>query len=518
MDFNHMVNSGVPYVTKGNAENLMETFHEKQLQAAKEMESPTNMSSPNRRRVQLNRIEDKNFHARSMANLREWLDTAIPHNNNNQNQAEEGASMLLPPCNSFLRRALYESIENEYPNLIVETSQNSQLRVLRLNAQEKKQRTQRVLREGWEKLLREKVGVYRVFLALTKACAGTSAMSQAEHMILAPTVQDAMTEFELEEDSPLRRKIPLIVHNGLQDLFFLLTHFHDGTLPQTWPEAKHLIHSYFPVIYDTKIMASQYGPRDNSRAPTHLSAVYEQMILGHPHWDRAFQAHGSQEQQPAQEQEHDAAWDAYMTGAAFCGLSYTIHDHIRFPATSRSNFQLWNCSDKDESFASMYGRNKLYFHLSPHTIDLELPVSDSLGNGMSAVSTFRVAGIDASVSTRDIIRCLTGQSDSRGNRVNFEIIWIDETTFLAGPMLPNCRDDRLFQEHGRIVLQALSETFRKGETIVSLQESTMTRDEKYEKKSSSVWNLWGMLGKTKKRAASKEEEESGRANKRRRIF
>ena len=40
--------------------------------------------------------------------------------------------------------------------------------------------------------------------------------------------------------------------------------------------------------------------------------------------------------------------------------------------------------------------------------------------------------IEASISTRDIVRCLTGLSDSNGARVNFEIIWIDDTTFLAG--------------------------------------------------------------------------------------
>jgi CAF1 family ribonuclease len=33
----------------------------------------------------------------------------------------EGVSLVLPACNSFLRRALYESIEWEYPHLIVES-------------------------------------------------------------------------------------------------------------------------------------------------------------------------------------------------------------------------------------------------------------------------------------------------------------------------------------------------------------------------------------------------------------
>jgi hypothetical protein len=47
------------------------------------------------------------------------------------------------------------------------------LRVWRLSAQERQRRKERLLREGWEQLITEKLGMYRVFLALTKACNGT---------------------------------------------------------------------------------------------------------------------------------------------------------------------------------------------------------------------------------------------------------------------------------------------------------------------------------------------------------
>ena len=196
-----MVRSGIPFVTKDNANRLAEKFHEKQERLAKEererLELRPSTSFNDRRKVQLTRIEDKNFHARSMASLREWLDAAIilppptnmNNNNNNDddddddnndqndnndddddnnhdnNNAPEGASFLLPPCNSFLRRALYETIPKEYPNLVLETTQTSQIRVLRLNPQERQRRKERLLREDWERLLNEKVGMYRIFLA-----------------------------------------------------------------------------------------------------------------------------------------------------------------------------------------------------------------------------------------------------------------------------------------------------------------------------------------------------------------
>jgi hypothetical protein len=46
-------------------------------------------------------------------------------------------------------------------------------------------------------------------------------------------------------------------------------------------------------------------------------------------------------------------------------------------------------------------------------------------------TTYRVSEIDPSVVTRDIVQCLSGLTDSCGRHVDFEIIWIDDTTFLV---------------------------------------------------------------------------------------
>jgi hypothetical protein len=46
-------------------------------------------------------------------------------------------------------------------------------------------------------------------------------------------------------------------------------------------------------------------------------------------------------------------------------------------------------------------------------------------------STFRISNIDTSITTRDSVRCLTGLFDDAGRSVTFEIVWIDDTTFLT---------------------------------------------------------------------------------------
>jgi hypothetical protein len=251
-------------------------------------------------------------------------------------------------------------------------------------------------------------------------------------------------------------------------------------------------------------MASEYCIKEISRGRTHLAAVYEQTIANHPQWNRIFSLNG---QEQLQEQAHDAAFDAYMTGAAFCGLSYTIHDQIKYPpADPNLKFAIWDTDDQDELTPWHYGRNKMHFSLSPYTIDLESPESDPLTKGMSARSTFRVAGIDPSVTTRDIVRCLTGHVDSLDQRVNFEIVWVDDTTFLVGAMLQDCRDDTRFQEHGDIVFNALSNRFRR-ETIQPLEPL------KESEPALSVWNLWGWFRPTKR----PREVEEMRSSKKQRV-
>lgn len=305
-NLNEWIQEGIPFCTGEVATRLLERFRSEQLEKqAHESSNPPLPSFNRRRKVELTRNEDRDFHARAMASLREWLDAAILPSHGDL----EGVSFLLPPCNSFLRRALYESIPSEYPNLLLETvHETSQIRVWRLNSEERKRRNQRLLREGFEKVLCEQVGVWRVFLALVQACTGQGPRNQAEYMALSSNVHEAMEPFVPSNSNTIRRKIPLVVHNGLQDLLFLLTHFHSDALPETWQECKHLIHSYFPVVYDTKILANEYCDREIFRGRTHLAAVFEQTLLRHAEWNRVFYLNG---QAQLHEQLHDAGYDSY---------------------------------------------------------------------------------------------------------------------------------------------------------------------------------------------------------------
>ena len=61
-----------------------------------------------------------------------------------------------------------------------------------------------------------------------------------------------------------------------------------------------------------------------------------------------------------------------------------------------------------ESLRTLFGRNRV-FQMSMYTLDFEeAGTRDPLSRGMIATAAFRVSGFDPSVSTRDIVRCLSG--------------------------------------------------------------------------------------------------------------
>jgi len=482
-----------------------------------------------RRRVELVRPEDIQFNASAMAGLREWLDNA----NSNQNGGGAGRrqpqprrgqplqlalngrnSFLLPPCNSFLRRALYENIEKEYPNLILEKSPDNpnQIRVLRLNQAEKLARRERLRREAWEAAVME-VGMFRVVDALRRACNGlpldpTSPLfAQSADDVDFDAMQDEEGEYgggggaaehddfddydeENEEDSiePMgRRKIPIVVHNGFMDLLFLMTHFHSHALPDTLPECKTLINSYFPVVYDTKVMASECSASWNNE-PTILATLFEKIVSQNHAVSSSIKMVSDEEEdgEVVEDvgQEHQADYDAYMTGSVFIGISQHIRNlHPLLDVADEYPHLMGHEDDPppDDTIRTLFGRGKL-FQMSMFTLDLESPYADPLQRGMSLNAAYRVSRIDPSVSTRDIVNCMNGLVDSHGRRVNFDIVWVDDTTFVVAAryrpsesavglrLAGDLNEGPILNEHGHLLSQALRNRFSNNEKIVTLEE------------------------------------------------
>lgn len=381
MDFNKWSRDGIPYVTAETAEILLHKFAKTQKEAREKAEAqdkePINFQS--RRRVELRRTADIDFTARCMASLREWLDSSNPlahrrhrhEGHGPEGEQPEGVSFLLPPCNAFLRRALYESIQKEYPSLTLEkVGSANQIRVLRLSPEEKQARDKRLLRESWEDLIVQKIGMWRVFQGLSLACQGLSI--PMDSITFARNVQDVNWHKGTQEDlCKHNRKIPIIVHNGFLDLHFLMTHFHAHQLPTTYPEAKALIHSYFPIVYDTKFLSSECMPPNNVIEPTHLENLFIKIVRDVPEMNNRILLAADQ---PIgnDEQTHEAAYDAYMTGAVYVGICRYINDWKHYRGSDDQNL-LTNMgggvgtlthilvAENDNQVKSLFGRNMVRF-------------------------------------------------------------------------------------------------------------------------------------------------------------
>jgi hypothetical protein len=148
--------------------------------------------------------------------------------------------------------------------------------------------------------------------------------------------------------------------------------------------------------------------------------------------------------------------------------------------------------------------------LTLYTIDLENPSYDPLRHGLSPTSTYRVYGIDPSITTSDIVRCLSNMVDEVQRQVHFEIVWVDERTFLVAARAYN--DVETLQRHGELIYMALRRRFA-AEDICTLEqyltakkeaeEAAAAKAKQEEQESKSMWSsLLGLFGYGKKRKSN----------------
>jgi poly(A)-specific ribonuclease len=386
MDFDKVFREGVPYATVEEASYLKRRYFEKYN--ANNRADDDNATAPaaspaaprsGRNRVTLTRVEDIAFVARAMAGLREWIDSdsesaaAADGGDNNggdggavgpdgavgpggdggdasggdvhdgTSRREEGASLVLPPCNAFLRRCLYETIEDEYPGLVLERADSAsegggatasatarnQIRAIRLSPAEKERREARLRREAWDGVLAE-LGFATVFRALSDACNGRTFEEGRTRDYLDGMCPD-LTCCPPATPPATGRRIPIVVHNGLHDLMFLMTHCHDPALPDSFEDTKTIIRTYFPLVFDTKVIGTEYSDAIIRGGSTILGDLFATTCGDgrEPPSDGAagvsppieLPASITNQDGRGQGQAHEAAYDAYMTG--------TCDDHTR---------------------------------------------------------------------------------------------------------------------------------------------------------------------------------------------
>lgn len=324
LDFNEWMKNGIPYTTLDQAEGILRQFqldHDKHSNGngnANGFGIGLNADNDGARNGDGSRVteweeptdpSDIAFIARAMANLREWIDQAalqpsVPLSDNMSLEQEEriGIVKVIPfPKKESLRRCLRGKIEFEYPSLHWDENDNQQV-VVRLNDDEKKIRDARRKKFAWQKMHEEKIGFTRVFKALSDACRGElgqigdfdseylhfcskfedNADDSASASVLASTGGiTPVSGADLTKQACLKqRRVPMVLHNGFMDFLFLLTHFQRHKLPPTYEEAKKMLHRYFPLVYDTQILASEFSDNAVRTRQTGAHQLYRRFVRG----------------------------------------------------------------------------------------------------------------------------------------------------------------------------------------------------------------------------------------------
>ncbi len=358
MDFREWIVNGVPYTTLDNASQYLEQFHvkhEKEIMNHRNdhgyglslplspppLEDQSNDGNiDNSSLFEPTEAHDIAFIARSMASLREWIDSAAPplrsisSNLTLEDEERMGIVKLVPSHRKEnLKSCLYRKIKSEYPSLHW-YKHNSHYYVLRLSDDEKQIRDERIKRVEWEKMHTEKIGFARVFKALTDACRGELGdiknINDEYQQFLKRSEQNVLS---LTPGSKKRRRVPIVVHNGLMDLLFLLTHFHADTLPSSYVDTKALVNRYFPTVYDTKVIATECVDFRFRSRNSALAELYQRHVMGihnindHEHNEvlmRLVFPRVEIVNDISTSSHRDAGDDAFMTGAVFQCLSRLI--------------------------------------------------------------------------------------------------------------------------------------------------------------------------------------------------
>lgn len=213
MDFNMWFRQGINYVDKKQHQQLLEQY-EAMNQKNASTRTPQQMPT-------VDREDDRNFLKEVHILVTSWLKKGSEH------------ALILAPCNAFRRLLVRCALEKSHPDLVVDSVGERRgwraLSVMKLTPEQKQERENLKHAERQAELF-SKVGFRRIFLAMTKC-----------------------------------KK--LVGHNCLYDLMFMMHSFHE--LPPTLPEFKQVVQECFPVVCDTKHIASL---RSNDRVLQQLRA------------------------------------------------------------------------------------------------------------------------------------------------------------------------------------------------------------------------------------------------------
>ncbi|KAM9769538.1 poly(A)-specific ribonuclease PARN [Menidia menidia] len=282
-DFNKVFCHGIPYLKQDEEALLREQTEERRNQHANGLGTPYISPSSSKGPAHVPE-EHKDFINRVVERV-EGLFT------------NEGKTLDLEPCTGFQRKLIYQTLSWKFPKgLHVETLETEKkerfIQISKVDEEESKRKKQQELAREQEKL-NDAVGFSRVIHAISKS-----------------------------------GKL-VVGHNMLLDVMHTIHQFY-CPLPENLPEFKEITMCVFPRLLDTKLMASTQ-PFKELITNTSLAELEKQVKETPFKSPEVETAEGFPSYDTAQEQLHEAGYDAYITGLCFISMANHLGSFLTPP-------------------------------------------------------------------------------------------------------------------------------------------------------------------------------------------
>ncbi|KAM9856589.1 poly(A)-specific ribonuclease PARN [Aulostomus maculatus] len=285
-DFNKVFCHGIPYLNQDEEAQLREQTEERRNQQANGVGTPSYISPSSSKGPAHVPEEHKDFINRVVEKV-EGLFT---------NQEK---TLDLEPCTGFQRKLIYQTLNWKFPKgLHVETMETEKkerfIQVSKVDEEERKRREQQKLEREQEEL-NDAVGFSRVIHAISKS-----------------------------------GKL-VVGHNMLLDVMHTIHQFY-CPLPEDLQDFKEVTMCVFPRLLDTKLMASTQ-PFKELITNTSLAELEKQLKENPFKAPQIETAECFPSYDTAQEQLHEAGYDAYITGLCFISMANYLGSFLTPPKT-----------------------------------------------------------------------------------------------------------------------------------------------------------------------------------------
>uniref|UniRef100_A0A8D3D754 Poly(A)-specific ribonuclease PARN n=1 Tax=Scophthalmus maximus TaxID=52904 RepID=A0A8D3D754_SCOMX len=283
-DFNKVFCHGIPYLNQDEEAQLRKQTEERRNQHANGVGTPSYISPSSSKGPAHVPDEHKDFIERVIQKVDSLFTSSEK-------------TVDLEPCTGFQRKLIYQTLNWKFPKgLHVETIETEKkeryIQVSRVDDDERKRREQQKLEREQEEL-NDAVGFSRVIHAISKS-----------------------------------GKL-VVGHNMLLDVMHTIHQFY-CPLPEDLQDFKEVTMCVFPRLMDTKLMASTQ-PFKELITNTSLAELEKQLKESPFKSPQVETAEGFLSYDTAQEQLHEAGYDAYITGLCFISMANYLGSFLTPP-------------------------------------------------------------------------------------------------------------------------------------------------------------------------------------------